>query len=408
MTAEEVPLAPEAAAVGLDIRVVGNDSGEKISILSGTLARLDRDAPHYSRKGFNDFNTFYLQAASGTKGGSSGSPVVDIQGRAVALNAGGKNKAASAYYLPLNRVVRALNILRSCCTTTIASPPSKIAWQAPLIPRGDLQATFIFKGFDEIKRLGLKAETEAQVRAAQAHIISTETNKINGTSSSTSVEDSVLVAMSGRSTGMLVVDSIVPGGPSDGFLEPGDVLIKLDGKYISDFLTMEELLDSKIAERVSGMETEPVKAAAENKEKMEEEEKVNLDSNDATTVCVEIERGGIPSRSHLHIQDLHAVTPSRFLEIGGGSVHNLSYQQARNFRTRVNQVYVAEPGYLLGKAGCPKYCIITAVAGQQTGHIDDFIEVILKLEHGQRVPLEYFTFEERNRKKQTILHVDWV
>ncbi|KQK00995.1 protease Do-like 7 isoform X2 [Brachypodium distachyon] len=335
---DEIPLDPEAASVGLEIRVVGNDSGEKVSILAGTLARLDREAPYYKKDGYNDFNTFYMQAASGTKGGSSGSPVVDCQGRAVALNAGSKSSSASAFFLPLDRVVRALNLIRDCWDGFGIKPESVY------IPRGTLQVTFQHKGFEETRRLGLRNETEQMVR---------------------------VVSPAGE-TGMLVVDSVVPEGPAHKHLEPGDVLVRMNGEVVTQFLTMETLLDDSVGREID----------------------------------LQIERGGAPLTVKLEVEDLHSITPNHFLEVSGAVIHPLSYQQARNFRFKCGLVYVAEAGYMLSRASVPRHSIIKKFAGEDIEKLDDLIAVISKLSRGARVPLEYVKYTDRYRNKSVLVTVD--
>lgn len=109
----------------------------------------------------------------------------------------------------------------------------------------------------------------------------------------------------------------------------------------------------------------------------------------------------------LQVQDLHAVTPAFFLEASGSILHSLSYQQARNNRLAVGQVYLAEGGFLMGQAGVPKHSIITSLNGVDTPDMASFTAVLCGLPTGSRPTLQYFTMTERHRRQSTILRLDY-
>ncbi|ETN04196.1 hypothetical protein PPTG_23638 [Phytophthora nicotianae INRA-310] len=264
---------------GSPLMYAGNDAGEKLSILPGILAKMDRDAPSYGSSTYNDFNTFYYAAASSTSGGSSGSPVLNIDGCAIALNAGEAKKAASSFYLPLDRVGK----------------PA---------PRGTIQTIFRHTAFDEMRRLGLPGETEAL--------------------------------------------------------------------YGATFLTVEEYLDAHVGE----------------------------------TVEAQFQHGDEQYTATISIQDLHSITPDRYLEIGGGIVHALSYQQARNASLPVGGVYLAQAGHMFMKVYLAQPCIITSVAGQPTPTLNDFARVMASLPNGFRTVLRYFMIRDRHRVRTAFIMMD--
>ncbi len=106
------------------------------------------------------------------------------------------------------------------------------------------------------------------------------------------------------------------------------------------------------------------------------------------------------------MQDLHLITPACFLEASGSIIHSLSYQQARNSRLAVGQVYLAEAGYLMGQAGVPKHSILTSLAGLPTPDLGSFARVLGGLASGSRPTLQYFTVTDRHRRKNAVLHLE--
>src|SRR5690606_17728793 len=201
------------------------------------------------------------------------------------------------------------------------------------VTRGTLHTPFGHVPFDELRRLGLATETESAMRKEFPD-----------------------------GTGMLVVRMVQPGSPAFAELQPGDILVSINGKPVSTFEPLEALLDDSVGKEIN----------------------------------VSVQRGGAEHDVVLTVGDLEAITPASYLEFGEAVVHDLSYQQTRHFNLPVQGVYVANPGYTLAAAGIPRAALITEVNNQPVRDSTDFAGQMQLLGDGDRATLRYVVMDEPN------------
>lgn len=175
-------------------------------------------------------------------------------------------------------------------------------------------------------------------------------------------------------TGMLVAETVLPQGPGDEKLEEGDLLLKINGELVAQFIRLDDILDSSVTQ----------------------------------TIKLLVQRGGEDLEVELTVGDLHAITPDRFVNVAGGSFHDLSYQQARMYAisTRGGGVYVGEAAGSFWLEGSDSGWIVQSVDNHDTPDLDSFVEVMKAIPDRSRVVVAYKHLRDLHTLNTKIVNID--
>lgn len=338
----QLSLKPSAVKKGLEICVVGSDSGEKIMLLHGTISTLDRNPPEYMPgTGFTDHNTFYITASCDTSGGSSGSPVLDRKAQVVALNAGASYEATSSFFLPIDKAVHALEMIQK----RIRSPKPQVPMKE-LIPRGTILTVFAYMPMPSARRLGV-SETEEEV--LREHL------KPNAND-------------------LLVVAQAIPESRAhEQGLENGDVVLKVNGMYCNRFFQLEQEFDSHVGSTI----TLEVKRGSKVL-------RFSIVVDDA----------------------YEAMIPNEFLEFSGAIVSRIGFSLAFDFGIPLHSLLIEETGYAFDRCEMADLCVISSIDGQKMESLCQLQNVLSSKRHNDQVFVRYFHVLDKNIESLTVLHVD--
>jgi S1-C subfamily serine protease len=175
-------------------------------------------------------------------------------------------------------------------------------------------------------------------------------------------------------TGVLVAEAVLPKGPAHEKLEEGDVLLKVNGELVSQFIRLDDILDSSVSQ----------------------------------SVTLVIQRGGQDIEVEIEVGDLHEITPDRFVQVAGATFHDLSYQQARLYAISIkgNGVYVCETGGTFRLEGSESGWMIQSVNNQDTPDLNAFIKVMTEIPDRSRVVIAYKHLRDLHTRNTAIINVD--
>ncbi|KAK0612645.1 trypsin-like cysteine/serine peptidase domain-containing protein, partial [Bombardia bombarda] len=247
---EALSLAPHKAKQGIEIHRVSNEPGVGGNIGQGFVVRTNCTPPETVGGGYQDFNTEYISLAMVAPGGSSGSVAVDIQGDGIGLTC--SSSELDCFMLPLDLPLRALKKLE----------------KGEFVTRGTLQTRWALRSARECEMLGLAASWLERFRAEKVgHLLCAVT--------------------------------VLADGPTDDKVEPGDLLLALDGELVTSLLQVEAYMDDHVHE-------------------------------DVELTCWAA-LGGRAYQARCTIEDLHALTPSHIVRWNGTVFHDLPLNTAMQY-----------------------------------------------------------------------------
>ena len=106
------------------------------------------------------------------------------------------------------------------------------------------------------------------------------------------------------------------------------------------------------------------------------------------------------------VQDLHSITPDRYLSAGGAKLNDISYQLARQFAIPVSGVYLSQPGGMFKLDEEETGLIISSLNAIPTPNLNAFIDAFKTLLDKDHVPVTFHSIGDIHTKNMSVVHVD--